>query len=92
MKVKQLNELASSMVGDGKRQNTFFVTVKGNVVLIALNFAQAYGYWRSLANTRVESMLEDRVTGVIAEAGYSDEEKPTLWHVWDDSRNFGFRS
>jgi hypothetical protein len=92
VKVKELNQLATEMVGDGKKQNTFFVSVKGNVVLIALDFAQAYGYWRSLANTRVESILEDRQTGTIADAGYLDEENPTRWEVNDASRQFGFRS
>ena len=32
MKVAELNKLATELVGDGKKQNVFFVTVKGNVV------------------------------------------------------------
>lgn len=92
MKVKKLNDLATEMVGDGKKKNVFFVTVKGDVVLIAVDFAQAYGYWRSLANTRVQCMLEDRQTGVLADAGYLNEEQPHRWEVHDDTRAFGFRS
>ena len=70
--IKQLNALASEMVGDGKSPNLFFVTVKGNVVLTATDFAQAYGYWKSLARgypKRIETMLEDRKVGIIASAG-----------------------
>ncbi len=93
MRVKRLNELASEMVGDGKKQNTFFVTMKGNVVMIALDFSQAHNYWRSIANTRVESALEDRQTGVIASAGMEPSYTgPIRWIVCDDSLTFGFRS
>jgi hypothetical protein len=90
--IKQLNTLARNMVGDGQKPNVYFVTVQGNSVLIATDFAQAYGYWRSLANSRTESALEDRQIGVIADAGYLNEGAPTRWEVRDDSRHFGLRS
>jgi hypothetical protein len=100
--IKQLNALASEMVGDGKSPNLFFVTVSGNVVLTATDFAQAYGYWKSLARgypKRVETMLEDRKVGIIASAGMEKqyEEKtddftgPEQWEVHDDSYTFGLR-
>jgi hypothetical protein len=97
MKVAALNQLATELVGDGKKQNVFFVTLKGNVVLIALDFDQAYGCWRSLANTRVECALEDRQTGTIASAGIqkfdlNDNTVRKDWEVIDSSRMFGFRS
>jgi hypothetical protein len=100
VKIKQLNQLATEMVGDGKKQNVFFVTAKANVVLIAIHFETAYQYWRSLANARQESALEDRQTGVICSAGMEpqydsktdDFTRPIEWEVRDDSRLFGFRS
>lgn len=99
---KELNALASEMVGDGKSPNVFFVTEKGNVKLIAIEFQKAYTYWRHLASgypKRVECALEDRKTGIIASAGMEPqyEEKtddftgPEGWEVRDDSRMFGFR-
>jgi len=100
MKVKALNQLATEMVGDGKKQNVFFVTKEGNVVLIALDFNLAYHTWQGLAFSHIESALEDRATGIIASAGMEpqyDEKTddftgPERWEVRDDSRTFGFRS
>ena len=95
MKVNELNALATQLVGDCKTPNVFFVTLKGDTILVAVDFAQAYGYWRSLANTRKECMLEDRMTGVICEAGpvYDDNDKPKpgTFQRRDDARHFGFR-
>jgi hypothetical protein len=79
------------MVGDGGREHVYFVSVKGNVVLVATDAALAYGYWRSLASTRVETTLEDRKIGTIADAGYLNEEEPTRWEVTDMSKHFGIR-
>jgi len=94
MKIEQLNALATDMVGDCKMPNVFFVTLKGDVVLVAVDFAQAYEYWRSLANLRRECMLEDRMTGVICEAGpvydENDKPKPMTFERRDEARRFGF--
>ena len=99
MKVKQLNQLASELVGDGKKANVFFVTQKGDVVLVTTDFSAAYRYWNNLAGQRIESALEDRQTGVICSAGmepsYSDKTDdftgPNRWEHRDDTRMFGFK-
>ena len=92
MKIVELNELATKMVGDGKSPEVYFVTVKGNTILVATDAALVYGYWRSLASTRVECTLESRKIGTIADAGYIDQDTPTVWQVRDDSKRFGLRS
>jgi hypothetical protein len=100
MKIKELNQLAIQMVGDNKTPNVFFVTVKGNTELVTPQFEIAYDYWQANAWSRIESMVEDRKTGVICSAGMEkqydhetdDFTKPAVWEVRDDSRTFGFRS
>ena len=93
MKVKLLNELASEMVGDGKKPNVFFVTEKGDVITVTQSFEKAYSEWRILAQNHIESALEDRQTGILASAGmepqYSentgDFTGPLAWDVRDDA-------
>ena len=99
MKIKALNQLATEMVGDGKKQNVFFVCEQGNVVMITTDFDAAHSFWQNLACTRVDSTIEDRQTGVICSAGPErDEDGDVLtgtkyrWEVRDDSKHFGFRS
>lgn len=98
-KIAELNALATEMVGDGKKPNLFFVTHEGNVTMITRRFESAHREWRKFANQDVESMLEDRQTGVICSASmepsYNHETEdftgPERWTVYDDSVMFAFR-
>jgi hypothetical protein len=68
MKVKALNKLATEMVGDGGKPNTFFVSLGANVQMVTTNFNAAYRYWCELKwskRQQQESMLEDRRWGTI---------------------------
>ena len=68
-RIKQLEELASNLIGDGKSPNLFFVTHQGNVILISRDFDIAYKEWKSVTSSSPcteETSLEDRKTGVLA--------------------------
>lgn len=96
--IKELNALATDMVGDGGKPNLFFVTQDGQVVTVSRNFEVAHKEWQQLAMQRVESMLEDRQTGVVASAGMEptyneksgDFDGVEQWQVHDDSVTFKF--
>ena len=89
MKVKQLNELATAMVGDGGKTNVFFVSLESNVELVTTHFDTAYDFWKSLAAKydyrQIESTLEDRKWGVICSREKDEEGR---WGVIDDSNQF----
>lgn len=97
-KIKELDKLATEMVGDGGKPNLFFVTQKGKVTTVTRHFEVAHREWRKFAMQRMESMLEDRRTGVIASAGveptYSEKSGdfngPEVWQIHDDSIHFKF--
>ena len=96
-KIKELDKLATEMVGDGKKPNVFFVTQKGKVTTITRHFEVAHREWRNFATQRTESALEDRLTGTIASAGvepvFDNDGNDTgreAWRVYDDSTHFGF--
>lgn len=99
-KVKELDALATEMVGDGGKPNVFFVTRGGKVATITRSFQLAHREWRALANCNEETMLEDRRTGVIASASVEpsynaateDFTGPDRWTVHDDSIMFKFRN
>lgn len=98
MKVKQLNQLATEMVGDGKRKNVFFFTVEGDVRLVGTEFNVIHSAWKQFVmdNPRVETMIEDRKNGVVASAGMeeillNDDTMAKRWLVIDDSKRFGLR-
>ena len=63
MKIKELEQLATKMVGDGKSPNVFFVGRHGNIeaVLTHLGAEDAIAYARLVGATTVE----DRKTGVV---------------------------
>lgn len=91
-RIKQLDALATEMVGDGKKPNVFFVTQGGKVTTITRHFEVAHREWLKFAMQRVESMLEDRQTGVIASAGIepvfdhdANDTGREAWQVRDDS-------
>lgn len=96
-KIKELDALATEMVGDGQKPNVFFVTNKGKVTTITRHFETAHREWIKFATQRVESMLEDRQTGVIASAGIEpvfdhdgNDTGREAWRTLDDSTHFGF--
>jgi hypothetical protein len=87
MKIEQLEALPRNMVGDGGSPNVFFVSQQPlGVVMITRNALLAYDYWRSLPRD-VETSLEDRQWGVIADNGPEDEGSTKLV-VRDDYRQF----
>jgi hypothetical protein len=79
----QLDKLASELVADGKTPNLFFVTVKADCLLATRDFDLAYAYWRQLPRD-VETMLEDRLIGVICSTE-PVEEHSTKLITYDDS-------
>lgn len=86
MKIRQLEVLASQMVGDGKKPNLFFVsTEKNGIVFISRYFPSAYEMWKqvSIGNCQ-ETTLEDRQNGVLCSVEPEEEgSKKLIRH--DDS-------
>lgn len=65
VKIRQLEELATEMVGDSGSPNLYFVTEEGRgVILVSRDFDAAYDCWRFLPRN-IETTLEDRKIGVI---------------------------
>lgn len=90
MRIKAIEELPRDMVGDGKRPNVFFVsTVKDGVILMARSFTTAYQVWKGLPRD-IETMLEDRLTGVICDTSPIEDGSKQL-RTYDDHRMHGFR-
>jgi hypothetical protein len=95
-RVRQFEDFARSVVGDGKAPNIFFVGIGGNVVLITSDFELAYEAWRSAAGlargTNVSVVLEDRQTGTLADYDLHefeiDGKMVQKWDVVDDARRF----
>lgn len=75
-KIEALEALARDMVGDGKSPNVYFVTDGGTVTTITRDKDVARRAWEALAARRPlqESMLEDRLTGVLADVGPRSDE------------------
>jgi hypothetical protein len=87
MKIKQLNELASTMVGDGDSPDVFFVTDKnGDVAMITVDFERAYSFWNDLPKTE-QSTLENRKWGVICSTEPRNENDSRLVTM-DDATEF----
>jgi len=86
-KIKELEFLATRIVGDGKAPNLFFVTDQGNVVTTTRNFHIAYEHWRQLASRlpKVECALEDRRFGCIASIEPKDDGSKVLVKIDDSS-------
>lgn len=87
VKIEAMEELARTMVGDGKKPNLYFVTRGGTVVNVSRYKRQSYNMWRNLAEQfpNEESALEDRQTGVIA-SREPEEEGSTRLVTADDYR------
>lgn len=85
--IEPLQSLPRTMVGDGGQPNVFFVTDQGVTVTITTDFEVAYEHWKKLAarRPRVESALEDRLTGCLASVEPVDDEPNARLCVIDDT-------
>lgn len=88
-RVRELEDLARKMVGDGKKPNLFFVSLDGNIILISRDFETAYGEWKKHATRRnAETALEDRLWGVIASVEPESDDPGSRFVLFDDSVYF----
>ena len=90
---KELQVLATELVGDGKRPNIFFVSIEGRTVVISLDFDVAYDAWAMFSDVGggVENTtLEDRQAGVIASIEPLEDGSGESVLV-DNSETFGYR-
>ena len=87
-KIKELEELASKVVGDGHGPDLFFVSVEGVVVTVTRNFELAYREWQKYSwKCEVETALENRTYGVICDVSpVSDEDKQLRFY--DASKDY----
>jgi hypothetical protein len=87
-KVEEFEQLARTLIGDGKSPNIFFVSEQGCVFLVTTNFEAAYMAWRKV-DYHKESALEDRKTGVIASREPEEDGSKRLITI-DDSYLFKY--
>lgn len=83
MRIKELNVLATELIGDGKTPNLFFVSIKGDIVLVTPEFDTAHEYWLYLPRT-IETALEDRRNGMLA-ATEPEEDGSNVLRTYDNS-------
>jgi hypothetical protein len=88
-KVEEVEAIARKVVGDGKSPNLFFVSQEGVILTVTRDFELAYQQWRALPRN-VETALEDRKNGVIADTGPVEEGSKRLVTT-DDSVWMGLR-
>lgn len=76
MRVKLLEEMARTMVGDGQSPNLYFETLDGNVVTVTASEIVALLEWRELTTLRPlrECVVEDRQTGTICSVAPESDE------------------
>jgi len=86
MRIALVEGLASQLVGDGQEPNVYFVSVKGECELITIHGDVAYDYWLHLPRN-VETSLEDRLTGTLADTAPADDDDPRLI-TQDDYKQF----
>lgn len=93
-KIESLEKLARNMVGDGNSPNLYFVSDCGVCITITRNFSLAYQQWRALADRipRIESALEDRKNGTIADVSPESDDSGAKLIFTDSSRQFGFNA
>ena len=88
-KIKQLEDLAISTVGDGKNPNLFFVSENGVITTVTRDFNIAYNKWMDNRYDCINSVIEDRKNGMICE--YCPFSKNNERICIDDSVNMGLR-
>lgn len=86
-RIKELEKLATNMVGDGKAPNVFFVSIQGRIILVTTDFAIAYNAWKHLDH-KVEDCMEDRQYGVVCSTEPLDDPNDTKLYVHDDSHEY----
>jgi len=83
-KIRQLEELASEVIGDGGSPNLYFVTEAGRgVILVSRDFDVAYDHWRHMPRS-IETSLEDRKIGTICSTQPVEDGSKELT-TYDDS-------
>lgn len=89
-KIKELQILATKLVGDGKAPNLFFVTDQGVTTTVTRDFECAYEEWCKLTRRYpiLESALEDRKWGVIASVEPRDDTNDKQFIIIDNSHSF----
>lgn len=88
-KIKELEELAMKLIGDGKNPNLFFVSENGNIILVTTDGDIAYAAWSKASLGSEEAALEDRKNGTISSKQI--DEAGDDW-VLDDYEQFIKRS
>jgi hypothetical protein len=92
MKIKQMQDLASEIVGDNNKVNLFFVSYEPvGTALISRSFEVAYDYWKSLPRSS-EATLEDRQTGVLASYDRENEDGTGRIIVHDSTHMLAVRA
>lgn len=88
-KIEQLEELARTMVGDGKAPNLYFVTVEGVVTTVTRSLERAKWEWsRNVSEDRRRATsVEDRRQGSVCQHD-RDEDNGGKWFTCDDSNLF----
>jgi hypothetical protein len=88
-KIKQFEDMARSLVGDGKKPNLYFVSIKGVIVTITRDFETAYNQWRNISQgTTQETALEDRQTGTLASVEPETDQPNAPLTTIDDTWHF----
>ena len=84
-KIKQLEELARTMVGDGKAPNLYFITVDVVVVTITRDLSIAKSEWRRNIYNHpfTPCSVEDRKQGTVCQ--HDKDEETCRWITIDDS-------
>jgi hypothetical protein len=92
-RIEALEAVARKLVGDGKSPNVFFVSLDGNIIMIALDFHLAYQKWKEISSQRTtETCLEDRQTGVLASIEPGSDEPGAKLVRWDDTGDMDARA
>lgn len=89
-KIKPMQDMPVTMVGDGGSPDVFFVTDQGVTVTITTHFGTAYNHWRRMARStpKRECALEDRRWGCICAVEPVDETPGARLVTLDDSHVF----
>ena len=92
-RIEPLEAVARKMVGDDGSPNVFFVSLDGNIIMIALDFHAAYMKWKEISNQRTtETALEDRQTGVLASIEPESDEPGAKLIRYDDTGDMDARA
>ena len=89
MKTKtELDQLATSIVGDGKQIHIYIVSVNGIVETVTRSKDVAVSRFESLIRQGQEITLEDRKIGVIASYQKDDDKDSLMFGRWQLYRDY----